>query len=235
MSNMPIRAVGEHRFYLLAALGLIAVTLAGFSIDADLLLHLDRLSALVLLHGMVMFAWLAMFATQTILVAVGRVDLHRRLGIAGAVLAALLVVLGAITSIVATRLGGDHLPPGAAPPVFLASALELLFVFSVLIGAGIGLRRRRSDWHKRLMLLATIPLLDAAIVRFIAVYTNWTFDADYLRNGLIFLCVLIDTLRYRRLHPAFAIGAAFIFVCDQLSRHIGSTLFWGNFTAWIVG
>jgi len=234
MNIAAMRATGDRRFYLLATVMLIAVTLGGFSIDADLVFHLDTLSWLVILHSTLMFGWLLVFAVQTTLVAVGRVDLHRRFGIAGAVLAASLVVVGVITIVVATRLGGNHMPPGLSRPVFLSAALELLLVFSVLAAFGIALRRR-PDYHKRLMLLATLPLLDAAIVRFMGVYTNWTFDPDYIRNGLILACIAVDTIRYRRLHPAYVAGCAFILVFDQISFHTATMPAWERFTAWVVG
>ncbi|HEX4480909.1 MAG TPA: hypothetical protein VH082_08885 [Rudaea sp.] len=233
MSSTAVPALGERRYYLTASLILIAVTLAGFSIDADLVFHLDQLSALVLLHGLLMFGWLAMFATQVTLVAVGRVDLHRRLGVAGTVLAATLVVVGIATIVVAVKLGGDHMPPHMAAAPFLASAFELLFTFGVLVAFGIGLRRRR-DYHKRLMLLATIPLLDAAIVRFVGTYTTWTFDPTDIRNGIIALCVVVDTIRCRRLHPAFLAGAAFILICDQIANGLAVMPAWEHFTAWVA-
>jgi hypothetical protein len=102
-----------------AALGLVVVTLAGFSIDADLAFHLDTLSALAILHGVLMFGWVAIFAVQTILVAIGRTDLHRRLGVVAAALGVALILTGLRTIFVAVRLGGDHMPPGASTAEFL--------------------------------------------------------------------------------------------------------------------
>ena len=42
------------------------------------------LSNLLFVHGLVMSAWLTLFVAQTALVELGRTDLHRRLGVAGA-------------------------------------------------------------------------------------------------------------------------------------------------------
>ena len=234
MNSVAIRATGERRFYLFATAMLIAVTLAGFSIDSDLVFHLDTLSWLVILHSALMFGWLVVFGVQTTLVAIGRTDLHRRFGVAGAVFAAALVLVGVMTVVVAAQLGGNHMAPGMSRPVFLSAGFELLFVFAVLVACAVALRRR-PDYHKRLMLLATIPLLDAAIVRFMNVYTSWTFNPDYIRNALIFSCIAIDTIRYRRLHPAFVAGCAFILVCDEISRLAATTSVWEQFTAWVVG
>jgi hypothetical protein len=233
MSSITSSSSGERIYFGAAALGLIGVTIAGFSAEADLIFHLDTLSWLVLLHSALMFGWLILFAIQTSLVAVGRVALHRRMGIAGCVMAIAIVLVGFPMVIIAARLGGDHMPPDMPAPVFLASAFSLLIIFSVLVAFGIGLRRQR-DYHKRLMLLATIPLLDAAIVRFMNVYTHWTFDSNYIRYGLIFICVLIDTIRCRRLHPAFVAGCAFILFCDELSAHLPAAPLWTQFTEWMT-
>ena len=90
MDIVTTRLIAERRFYVGAAVGVVVIVLAGFSIDVDLLRDMSGLSALVRLHGLVMFGWIALFVTQTVLVVRHRVDLHRRLGIFGAVLAALV-------------------------------------------------------------------------------------------------------------------------------------------------
>lgn len=233
MNSVVVRPSGDRRFYLAVAVGIVVVTLAGFSIDADLAFHLDTLSALVILHGALMFGWIVMFAIQTALVAVGRTDLHRRLGVVGVALGVALILTGVRTIFVAVRLGGDHMPPGASTTEFLAQGLALFMLFGVLATAGIALRRR-PDFHKRLMTLATIPLLDAAIQRFVSVYTNWQLETSDLRNGLILLCVIVDTVRYRRLHPVFLLGGALILLSDALATVMAPTPLWAHFTAWVV-
>ena len=47
----------------------------------------------LMLHGLVMTSWFALVVTQTLLIAKRNVALHRRLGIAGAALAVLVVVV----------------------------------------------------------------------------------------------------------------------------------------------
>jgi hypothetical protein len=224
---------GERRFYVGAALGIALIVLAGFSVDLDLLGDISSLSTLVRLHGIVMFAWIALFVTQTMLVARQRVAWHRRLGMFGAALAALVVIADTATVLVAARLGGEHLPPGMPVPPFVALSLLDLLAFAILVGSAVALRRSGA-WHKRLMLLATILVLDAALARFISVYTSWTLDAEIARDLLVLLCVGIDTLRYRRLHPAFAIGALLLFATDPLGRWVAATSAWLQFCAWLI-
>ena len=100
--------------------------------------------------------------TQTALVAGGRRDIHRRLGVAGAVLAAAMVVVGTILAIWNAREG--RAPPGVPPLPFLIIPLFDMLVFAPLVAAAVWYRRR-PETHKRLMLLATLSLLAAAVAR----------------------------------------------------------------------
>ena len=217
MNARALSGVGEHRYYVAAAIGVIIVVLAGFRIDVPLLSHLGSLSVLVRVHGLIMLAWIALFFVQALLVARHRVDLHMRLGIFGALLAIAVVVADTATLITACRLGGNHIPPGANASQFLALGLFNLATFAVLVSTALVLRKRRSDWHKRLMLLAMLLLLDAALARFIGVYTTWTVDSSTVRNLFVLSCVAVDTFRHRRLHPAFVIGGALVISNDYIA------------------
>ena len=217
------RLSGDHRYYVAAAAGIITVVLAGFSIDMPLLSHPRSVSALVRLHGVVILAWIPVFFTQALPVARERVRLHMRLGIFGAVLALIVVVADTSTLIVACRLGGHHMPPGMPRSLFPAFGLFNLLTFAILVGAALTVRRRLTDWHKRLMLLAAILLLDAALARFIGAYTSWSIDASTLRNLLMFACIAIGTWRHRRLHPAFVVGGALAFANDYVASWAAGT------------
>ena len=232
MNTATARLAAERRFYVSAAIGIVVVVLAGFSIDLDLLRDMSGLSALVRVHGLVMFGWIALFVTQTVLVARHRIDWHRRLGILGAMLAAVIVIADTATVINALRLGGHHLPPGVPIPLFMAFSFFDLLTFAILVSSAIALRRM-SAWHKRLMLLATILVLDAALARFISAYTSWRLDPSIARDGLILFCVAIDTWRYRRLHPAFVGGGFLGFVTEPFAQWVAALPIWARFCAWL--
>ena len=227
------RFPGERRYYLIAAVAIIIVVLAGFSIDFDLLFDMSSLSFLVRAHGLVMFAWVGVFFTQVFLVARHRVDLHRRLGIFGAALALLVVIIGTYTAIVAARLGGDHLPPGVPVMPFLSTSLLLLLAFAVLVGTGLAMRRR-PDIHKRLILLGTAAILDAALARFIGAYTHWSISPMAARNLLVLTCIAVDTLRCRRLHPAFLAGGLLLLSHPYVSTWLAGTSTWTHFAQWVL-
>lgn len=232
MNTALARLSAERRFYVGAALGILVVVLAGFSVDLDLLRDMSGLSALVRVHGLVMFAWIALFVIQTLLVARHRIDWHRRLGIFGTALAAAVVIADSATVMVAVRLGGKHLPPGLPVPLFVAFSTFDLLTFAILVSSAIALRGR-SAWHKRLMLLATIMVLDAALARFISVYTSWRLDPSIARDLLVLACVAIDSWRYRRLHPAFIVGGLLVLVADPLATWVATLPIWARFCAWL--
>ena len=61
------------------------------------------LSPLRHLHGAVFTLWMVLFAVQTSLIAARRTTVHRRLGMAGVVLAATMVVVGTAVAIAAAK------------------------------------------------------------------------------------------------------------------------------------
>lgn len=88
----------DRRFFVGAAIGALVVVFAGFARTYFLkfVYHTPALPLLVHLHGAVMTSWFLLFFAQTLLIARNRADLHRRLGKVGAVLVAVMVVLGMI-------------------------------------------------------------------------------------------------------------------------------------------
>ena len=108
------------------------------------------LTQLTIAHGLVFTAWILLFITQASLISRKQHALHRQLGILGAILYGAVASLGLSTAITAGRLG--HAPPEAPPPLAFM-ALSLFIIVAALALVVIALwNRRRSDWHKRLML-----------------------------------------------------------------------------------
>jgi uncharacterized membrane protein YozB (DUF420 family) len=189
-------------------------------------------SGLVHLHGIVMTLWFALFVAQVRLIAAHRTDLHRRVGVVGAVLALLVLVVGITTAIVAAKHG---VTPGPPPLVFLSIPLGDMLVFAVLVGLGLLFRRRR-DIHRRLMLLASVGILAAAIARipieFIATGGPLVFFG--LTDLCVLICVVFDTVKNRRLHPAFGWGLLFIVASQPLRLMLTGTAVWMQFATWLT-
>jgi hypothetical protein len=202
----------DRPLFVFGLLLVLTVVFAGFAPTFYLkgLFGTPPLSNVLFAHGLVMSTWIALLVVQTALVELGRTDLHRRLGVAGVGVAVLLVVIGVAAALEAARRGFSPTPQ-VTPLMFLAIPLVDLLVFSILVGTALAIRRK-SAAHKRLMLLATVGMLTPAVAR---------LPIDALKQvglpaffGVTITCVLvvvaIDSIRHRRLHPAFGWGGALI-------------------------
>jgi len=170
--------------------------------------ELPALTPLYQLHGALFTAWIALLVVQTALVAGHRTDLHRTLGVAGAVLAAVVFVVGVVVSVETLRRNGG--PPGGDPRKFFAIPLGDILVFGALVGAAV-VQRRQSEQHKRLMLLATISLLTAAVGRFLRqVGMGGAPNLFYGTDVFVLVLVLYDLAVRGRVHPATLWGGALV-------------------------
>ncbi|HXD23317.1 MAG TPA: hypothetical protein VN613_08155 [Gemmatimonadaceae bacterium] len=235
--TLAARRTAGRPFYTWGAIAALLVVFAGFARTFYLNGYLAHfpLTGMLYLHGLVMTLWFALFLVQVRLVAAGRTPVHRRVGVFGAIAAVLVLIVGTTTAILGARAG--HTPPGAPPAlVFLAIPIGDMVMFAGLTGAAIWLRRR-PEYHKRLMLLATLGILTAAISR---------IPIDALQAGglpaffgatdvLLIACIAVDTIRNRRLHPAFAWGFGFILL-TQVARFVGAgTPQWMALARWMTG
>ena len=224
----------QHRFYTFAAWGVVAIVLLGFAKTYYLKLAFGTpgLSPLLHLHGLIMTSWFALFLVQTRLVAVHRVDLHRKLGFLGAFLAATVLVVGTLTAITAARLGRS---PGPPPLIFLIVPLGDMVVFGALVGAGLGLRKNREA-HRRLMLLSCVGILAAAIARIPLDTIAKAGPLAYfgLTDLAVIGCVLYDRVRQGRFHPAFLRGGLFVVVSHWLRLALAGTPQWMSLAAWLT-
>ena len=234
MSIRPPRATGRP-LYRWAPLGALAVVFAGFARTFYLrdVFGSPPLSGLLILHGVLMTAWFVLFIVQARLVAAGRTDLHRRLGVGGAMLALAILIVGPIVAITAAKLGHS---PGPPPLVFLVVPLADMVVFALLVGCGLAFRHR-SDVHKRLMLLSSVGLLTAAIARIPVDAWHRAGIVAYFSTTilLVLACVAYDTLKHRRVHPAFAWGACLIILSWPLRLALTTTTTWMAFATWVTG
>jgi hypothetical protein len=185
------------------------------------------------LHAIVFTGWILFFFTQTALVAAGNTRLHQRLGVAGGVLAGLMVVLGVTTALEGARRG--HNPGGPYPDALgvLVVGLTDILLFTAFVGAGLYCRRR-PEAHRRLMLLATVGgLMWPTITRL--PYVAGRFLPMF---GLLALFVLAgaayDLLARRRVHPVYLWGGLLILASLPVRRAVGLSETWHGIAAWLI-
>ena len=232
----PIGGLHDRRFYTGMALVAAAIVFAGFAPTYFLRgsYQSTPLPTYLHVHGFLFTTWIALFIAQTSLVAARRTDVHRRLGWATAALAAVMVVVGTTAGIVSMRRQVEA-GNGDQALAFLTTPLFSMVVFATLVAAAIRLRRDPQT-HKRLMLLATISILDAAVARLPFAFlrtSSWMFMP--MTDVLVIAAILYDVASRRRIHPAYVWGGLLIVVEQALRIPVGETEAWKTIALAIVG
>ena len=202
-------------FYLVMSMIMAASIVAGFSqtVPGDFAAH-PGLPFLLHVHGAVFTLWVLLSVAQPALIARGSFKLHRQIGLVGAALAVAMVIMGLAATLFAIRY---HMVPSFFPPgVFLVMNSLGILVFGGLATAGV-LLRRKADWHKRLMLCATVSILGPGLGRFLPM-DSFGALAPLVMFGVIGLYALagpaFDLVTLRRVHPAYIWGVATILISE---------------------
>lgn len=203
-------------FYLGMSVLLIAIVALGFSHTVPFDLAAPDFPVALMVHAAVFTAWVVLFVAQPALVVRGSLRLHRRLGWVGAGLAVAMVVMGGLA--VLMGLWTDHVPPFYPHALFLARGLLGLALFAGLVAAGVALRGR-GEWHKRLMLCATIVVVVPGLERAMPIPlfgAVWPAVVDGVVDLLALAGPAVDLLVRGRVHPAYVWGVGAIVVVQVL-------------------
>jgi hypothetical protein len=195
--------LGQY-FYFCMALLMAGFSVWGFSYTVDArLIHAKPPRPLLLwFHGAAFTGWIVLFLVQSALVRVHKVRVHRTLGWFGAALATFMVVSGFIVSVIMVRFEMTVLNLKNVAP-FLAILWCDLIIFGGCMALAIYFRRR-PEYHRRLVFLATCQLTQAAFVRFHHIgYHNLFYPALDL---LIVAGILRDLILDGRVNRVYLYG-----------------------------
>ena len=231
IEQAPRAKRSDSLFFPLMAITIALIVFAGFAPTYYLKYQFNGppLDLLKMIHGAAFTSWIALLITQTGLVAGNRRDLHRKLGVLGTGLAVIMVVLGTMLAIDALRRG--LVPPGApSPAAFFAVPMGDLAAFVALVSLGV-INRKRMDYHKRYVLLATTALLGAAVARIqLDVIQQAVLPMSFLGADLFILAVAAyDLATKRRVHPATIWSGVILVGSQALRMWIGGTQAWNDF------
>lgn len=220
----------DHFFFSGMALLMLVAAFVGFGPTYYLagVFNAPLPSRIIHLHAVAFSCWVLLLVTQTSLVAAGRVSVHRRLGIAGFLLACLMVVLGVLAA--TDSLVREAGPPGRDPKFFYIIPLSGILVFAVLIFFAFR-NRSNSPAHKRLILLATTSLMVAALARWPIIHRR-TPIAVLCSYVFILLLAAYDLWSTRKVHRATLWAGALLIVVGQTVPFIGRTAAWHSFASW---
>ena len=180
-------------------------------------------TALVHVHGALFTAWVLLFIVQTAFVASRRVAVHRRLGVGVAVLAAAMVVAGTLLAIASAARGAA--PPGVDPLAFLIVPLFDMILFTALVSTALAMRRDKEA-HKRLMLLAYVSLVAAAVARLPGVLPLGPLAFFGLSFLFVVAGAIYDFVSRRRVHKVYLWGGALIAISVPARLLISGTEAW---------
>lgn len=231
------RVRNERLYFALVTGFLVLLAFAGFSRSFYLhtLFNQPAPRRFLQIHGAIMTGWMLLLLIQTALIFVRRPGWHKTLGYWGIAYAVLILPVGAMATLGLAR--REVLAHSAAVPSQLnVLGLELtqLTLFAVLIASAF-LLRARTDFHKRLMVIATLCILPNAIVR-LSLLSNLDFLSTNLAimtvwTVLVLAVVGSDVWRNRRLHPAFGWSAALAILALYVAWYGSRTMLWDHY--WI--
>ena len=189
-------------------------------------------SPIIHVHGALFSGWILLLVAQASLVSARRVDIHRQLGIAGFLLACLMVVVGvwAGTNALARAPLSE---PGAR--FFYIVPLTDMLAFATLVAFAF---RERSNpaAHKRLILIATTALMIAAVARFpFALVLGNAFAATLFTYFFLATLVAYDLWSTHHVHRATLWGSVFLIAVQWIRVPIGRTAAWHAFAGWVQG
>ena len=241
LSTLSSRS-SERAFYTTMAVCIAVVVFIGFSRTFFLRFAFPGASEYAApepffyVHGVFFAAWFALLVAQTSFIGSGRVRLHRRFGFAGVGLAGAMVALGAIGALIAARRPGGFIGLTQPPLEFLAIPIFDLLLFGVFVALA-ALWRRDVQAHKRLMLIATINIMEAAIVRIPVslVENGGVLMAFWLADVFLAALVLWDVVSLKRLHAVTLWAGVATVVSQPLRFEIARTDAWLAFAGWAVG
>jgi hypothetical protein len=234
-----VRWRNDRLFYTGASLYLAVLTVAGFARSFFFSHWMVQSSStpevgrLLIVHGLFFAAWMGLLAVQPVLIATRRRELHRKLGWLGAGLAVAMLILGNLASVAAMHGGFKNL---GDPYAFYAVPFFAIQGFALLVALAV-LWRERAETHKRLMLLAAIVIVEAAVARIelgpIAAGAPFTFFVG--GDLLILVGIAYDQLSRGRIHKVWIWGGAAV-VASQIGKLlIAQTAAWQAFAHAVAG
>jgi hypothetical protein len=224
-------------FYFYMALSCAAVAFLGFAPTywMPMAAGTFRANPIVHIHGLTFSAWVLFFAYQTWLAASGRLVRHRAVGLIGVSFATAMTIFGTMAAINQMK-SAVALGLGDAGRAFALVPLSSILFFAVVVAFALA-RVRRPEWHKRLMLVAAVSILGAAVARWFLVFLAPAGPpgpppvavdvAPSLLAGTLLVIAMVHDWRQRgRVHPAYLWGGGALLALKLVEVPLSATAAW---------
>jgi hypothetical protein len=204
-------------FYFCMSLVMTALVLWGFSRTlSGSLFHGNPPRPLLLwIHAAAFSTWMLFFIAQSALVLARKVSIHRLLGWFGAGLAVAMVLLGLEIAVVMARFDAVVLHQSGTD-AFLAIPFGDIIMFGSCMAMAI-YWRRKPEYHRRLVFIATCLLMDAPLDRF-----DFMFDHNLsfpVLDCLILLGMTRDWLVDGRVHKVYLYALPALIIAQSLAMY----------------
>jgi hypothetical protein len=216
----------DKYFYFSMSLLVAAIVLWGFSytVNANLFHPAIPRPVILYFHASVFSSWLVFFILQSTLVRTHNVRWHRTLGWFGVALGSAMILIGCSTGVIMARFDTDqlHIPGQDA---FLIVPFTDMLVFGMCLALAV-LWRKKTEFHRRLIFIATCVLLDAAFGRIGSLFDRNLFYACL--DGVILLGVVRDLLVNRSIHKVYLVALPLLMVTQYFIIQIwrGAPSWW---------
>jgi hypothetical protein len=238
MTTMTVTSVGVSRdrlFYTGMTLAMALTVFVGFAPSFYLRkagFEGPPLTPFVLMHAAMMTLWMLGSVLQTSLIAARSTGAHRTFGWILVALAVGVVLTGPQLGIAAIKRGA--VPPGLTAEQFFMLPFAAVVMFAIFVTLGV-LQRSNPQAHKRLMLLSTISMMDAAIARMPGMLDAGPLAFFAAANSFIVAGIVYDRLARGRVHPVWIWGGLAIVVSQIARLVLSSTEIWASFVRYLVG
>ena len=230
-------------FYVYMALACVAVAFLGFAPTywMPLAARTFKANPVVHFHGLIFFSWTLYLVYPTWLAASGKVARHREIGLIGVSLATAMTIFGVLVAIESAKNAAAQGAAEAGRAFMIVPVVGISFFTGTVIAAMINLRR--PQWHKRLMLLATIAILPAATARWFFTFlpppgfpgASYDFAPTCVTSLLLVAAMVYDWRTRGRPHAAYVTGGGIYAVLHLLMASVSLTQAWQSTAGWIIG
>lgn len=227
-------ATYDSRFFSTMSVLILATTAIGFSRTYYLngLFHAPLPSRIIHLHAVVFTIWILLYVVQTALVPLGRIAIHKKLGMAAFGFACLTWVVGVMSG-ADMLVRNDDFGTGVGTKTFVVIPFGVMALFAPLMLSAF-LARRSPDVHKRLILIANIALTFAPVARYPLSYILHLAHTDQIFQWS-FLAMLVgyDLLSLHKIHKTTLAAGIPVVVTLHYLFQIGMTSGWIAFAGWV--
>jgi hypothetical protein len=242
---------GHSFFFFWMAVACFAVAVIGFAPTFWSPMAQGKLEVapIIYLHAALFYGWTLLLMWQTWLVAAGQTARHRELGVAGVALATAMCFAGLGAAVYAMK-KADAAGLGVEGRSFSILAVSNIVLLAPLVTAAI-CYVRKPEVHKRLMLVATVQMLPAAIARWFVLFfspasispqggltgpgpVTISILPALLADSLILVGMIHDKRTRGCVHPAYWIGGGCVVAVQLLRVPLSATSGWARVTDWLV-